>query len=240
MSSSKDSENGQRNDGFENIPESDQQSVISFTIGETPTMENEIETLTTIGTWSELAKNITAYTPAALAEVGSNARVKVDLICEICQDKHLRLPPWLSGMVVYTDENSEAICVLPCGHFFGSLCLKTWVFQQILGEAVPMCPMCRHPLVHKECRHAITLVEVPPLDPTDPKSITHHVPYTRVHKLLPGPETVFVDVSTWDPAVADKEHNFGIDDCCSICEEDNELLSELEDSDEMELDEMEE
>ncbi|KAI0521395.1 hypothetical protein F5B22DRAFT_662509 [Xylaria bambusicola] len=174
-----------------------------------------VRTVNDISTWSELAKYITAFTPAAADEVPTLARAEVKLTCDICRTSHLRVPPWLAGNASFTDENSENICVLPCGHFFGYECMKTWTTRDI--ETAKQCPNCRYKLTHPVCGDLIKIPVIRDLDPNDPKSVTYVIPYTREHRLKRGELYTFEDVSTWDPALADREHNFGVTIACHDC-----------------------
>ncbi|KAI0798835.1 hypothetical protein GGR55DRAFT_702888 [Xylaria sp. FL0064] len=222
MSSNVNSEDGQGDTALGNSSPSIQRSVPDPVHRDASSMvevaRNEPETVTDIGVWSELAKYITAFRPDALARVGSDASIKVHLNCEICHDKLVKLPGWIRGDVSYTDENSEALCVLPCGHFFGVECIRTWVRKQCENDnTVPLCPKCRFRLVYPDCRCPLELIETPTLDENSNEDITEHVLYTRVHELLPGQEIKFVDISTWDPTLVDHEHNYGVSGSCEQC-----------------------
>jgi len=66
--------------------------------------------------------------------------------CEICQEIVGQETP--DGIV-------ESWSVLPCGHSFGSHCIKTW-----LGLAdQPSCPMCRRDMVH-HCGHPVLPIAI--------------------------------------------------------------------------------
>ncbi|KAI1126207.1 hypothetical protein F5Y10DRAFT_293965 [Nemania abortiva] len=175
--------------------------------------------ITDIGLWSELAKYITAFTPIALDEVGIDREVRIQLKCEICLDKDLRLPHWVSGCSKIDRRSSEDICVLPCGHFFGKKCMMEWTKQSDYIQS-PVCPKCRFPLVHPKCKHKIhiKIVRASDLYVHMPNCVAHYVPFTRVHQLDPDNEGAFVDISEWDPEQADAQHNFGISAECYECE----------------------
>ncbi|KAI1348212.1 hypothetical protein F5Y01DRAFT_317940 [Xylaria sp. FL0043] len=221
MSSHVNSENGQADTALGISSPPVQRSVPDLAHREASSMaetaRNEPEIVTDVGVWSQLAKYITAFRPDALAKVGSDASIKVHLNCEICHDKLVKLPSWIRGDVSYTDENSEALCVLPCGHFFGAECISTWVEQQLEDNIVPLCPKCRFRLVHPDCECPIRLTKVPTLEENSTECITEYVLYTRVHELLPGDGRKFVDISPWDPTLVDREHNYGVVGKCEQC-----------------------
>ncbi|KAJ8132988.1 hypothetical protein O1611_g636 [Lasiodiplodia mahajangana] len=183
--------------------------------------EADPEPITDIGMWSELSKYITAFTPARLEDLEIEREVRIQLKCEICMDKSIRLPSWVGGLPNYNKHNSETLCVLPCGHFFGRRCMQKWTSLQEHQDAPPVCPKCRYQLIHPKCKHHIKLkmVHTSQLSAINPRSITKLVPLTRVHELNPdNPENEFVDVSLWDPVEGDSKHNFGVTDECYYCE----------------------
>ncbi|KAI0096214.1 hypothetical protein GGR51DRAFT_567407 [Nemania sp. FL0031] len=184
--------------------------------------EPEPEPITDIALWPELAKYITAFTPARLEDLEIDREVWIQLKCEICLDKYLRLPNWVGSWPGHGKRNSEAICVLPCGHFFGKRCIQKWVLTltQEQKSTPPVCPKCRFHLVHPKCKHPIKLraVHTRQLSATNPRLITRCVPLTRVHELDPTNPDKFVDMSLWDPAESDSAHNFGVTDECYDCE----------------------
>ncbi|KAI1273210.1 hypothetical protein F5Y07DRAFT_411514 [Xylaria sp. FL0933] len=222
MSSHVNSENGQADTALGNSSPPVQRSVPDLAHREASSMaetaRNEPEIVTDVGVWSQLAKYITSFHPDALAKVGSDASIKVHLNCEICHDKLVRLPGWIREDISYTEENSEALCVLPCGHFFGAECIRTWVRQQYdQDNTVPLCPKCRFRLVYPDCGCPLEPNEVPTLEGDSNETITDHVMYTRVHELSPGSGRRFVDVTTWDPTLVDYEHNYGVSGSCEQC-----------------------
>ncbi|RWA11841.1 hypothetical protein EKO27_g3262 [Xylaria grammica] len=198
------------------------EEVVAYANGGTPArVAEEPRVVTDIAIWSELSKYITAYNPTALKDIGSNASVQVQLDCGICFAKRLLLPAWIDHdhqHLKSTQESSEQVCVLPCGHFFGDECITAWVKYGSHGDKPPTCPSCRFELVHPMCKHPIELAKIPvELSAENPKDIVRHVPYTRVHQLKPGDQTTFVDVSGWGPDDVDTTNDFSVTDECCPC-----------------------
>ncbi|KAI0872715.1 hypothetical protein GGS24DRAFT_502537 [Hypoxylon argillaceum] len=179
----------------------------------------ELEPITNISTWSELAKYVTAYTPGRLKEVGIEKKVSINLDCTICNDKHIKLPSWVDGRPNATQDECEELCVLPCGHFFGRQCIINWAQQQVNNRVVPSCPTCRFELLHPVCGHMVSLDSFSNMiDSNVDYGMGGSVPCTRLHKLDKDNHNVFIDISDWDPKEADAEHNFGVMDECYDCE----------------------
>jgi len=63
-----------------------------------------------------------------------------DCKCPICQETVGTRRP---------DGITETWSAIPCGHRFGSFCIKTW-----LGLDQPSCPVCRRDMVHA-CGHPV-------------------------------------------------------------------------------------
>ncbi|KAI3332558.1 hypothetical protein F4824DRAFT_514378 [Ustulina deusta] len=186
---------------------------------------NEPETLTDINPWFELAQYINAFIPAALDKIGPDASIKIDLTCEICHDDHLRrsLPHGISGMLSNTDDDYEAVHILPCGHFFGAKCMAEWIAKSAVDGFHPVCPKCRFLLIHPECEHPFELTEFPLLDCRDPESVASYIPWVRVLRLRAKgdmtcvAERTFVDVSGCPPEWASRELNYGVMRLCIHC-----------------------
>ncbi|KAI0970144.1 hypothetical protein F4678DRAFT_462944 [Xylaria arbuscula] len=168
-----------------------------------------------VGTWSKLSKYITAFSPAGRKETGTDLKVEIDLTCNICHIRHLRLHPWISGPGLAADPEPEPFCVLPCGHYFGFDCMSKWHALHLV------CPMCRFRLRYLDCGHCVPVKEVDVAERVPSVggyvSVIEHVPFTREHLLEPDHQKVFQDVSTWDPSTADQAHNYGMTPECYEC-----------------------
>ncbi|KAI1746590.1 hypothetical protein F4782DRAFT_43708 [Xylaria castorea] len=175
----------------------------------------EIREITDISTWSELSKYITAYHPNAFDEAENESYVDIHLTCDICHDKRLRLPCWIDSSAYLSEDcDSEDLCVLPCGHFFGHHCIKQWADQK--KDGIPDCPNCRFALLYPECEHPIKLKALRDLNDFEPNDIPILVPNSRVHKLAADGKT-FVDITPGDPELFDAAVNFGVPDDCYKC-----------------------
>ncbi|KAI0449969.1 hypothetical protein F5B21DRAFT_529381 [Xylaria acuta] len=174
--------------------------------------------ITDIGTWWELSKYLTAYHPSAFEE-DDQPFVNLHLTCDICQEKRLRLPIWVDEQAYLgEDRDSEDLCVLPCGHFFGHHCIKQWVDQERqIEDGPPDCPKCRFPLLYPECGHPIKLRALRDLEDFEPEDMPILVPNTRLHVLDDDGKTL-VDISNEDPEESDARHNFGVPANCRHCE----------------------
>ncbi|KAI1300954.1 hypothetical protein F5Y03DRAFT_222726 [Xylaria venustula] len=175
---------------------------------------NEPDALNIAGTWPKLAKYITAFSPNGRATTGTDLEVKIDLTCDICLIRHIKLPPWVRGPESAADRNSEGLCVLPCGHYFGYDCMSIWC--KLHGE----CPKCRYELIHLDCEHRIEIkmMEENPMIPSVERyAAIEDVPFSRLHILKPDHHQVFQDVSNWDPSIADQDHDYGITPECYEC-----------------------
>ncbi|KAK4191368.1 hypothetical protein QBC35DRAFT_375797 [Podospora australis] len=69
---------------------------------------------------------------------------EADTACPICQDPVGKQTP--EGTV-------EGWSELPCGHQFGSVCIKQYL--GIVAEDGPSCPICRQPAHHSRCGHPV-------------------------------------------------------------------------------------
>ncbi|KAI0103170.1 hypothetical protein GGR51DRAFT_256989 [Nemania sp. FL0031] len=90
--------------------------------------------------------------------------VIVDLTCAICLDRKLVVPSCVtSPNQTFESDNFEWLTVLPCGHFFGSKCLESWIEEaQWDHNAVVPCPLCRFKLAYA-CGHPLLPREYNPL-----------------------------------------------------------------------------
>ena len=59
--------------------------------------------------------------------------------------------------------------MLPCGHRFGSYCIKRYL--AITADESPLCPMCRHVAYHDACGHPVLPFLLRP-DGTHPELVT--------------------------------------------------------------------
>ncbi|OIW30359.1 hypothetical protein CONLIGDRAFT_366200 [Coniochaeta ligniaria NRRL 30616] len=84
-------------------------------------------------------------------EKQSNTSVHADASCPICQEPVGQRTP---------EGKIESWSKLPCGHKFGSHCIKHWL--GLVAEDRPCCPMCRQNASHL-CGH-----------PVLPELITHN------------------------------------------------------------------
>ncbi|KAF2967304.1 hypothetical protein GQX73_g6268 [Xylaria multiplex] len=174
--------------------------------------------VTDIPMWSQLTPFITALHPVELEKLKVKSNIQVRLTCDICCIKHLRLPGWNDRLEpTNTADNSENICVLPCGHFFGDECIRNWVGQRHDDIDGATCPKCRFQLTHKECGHEITPAIVPSLCPFDPRDVASYVPGTSVHKLQLGQNISIIDDSYQGPLVPRGENYFNDVHKCYLC-----------------------
>jgi HUS1 checkpoint protein len=67
------------------------------------------------------------------------------------------------------DGITEGWSMLPCGHRFGSYCIKRYL--AIAADESPLCPMCRHVAYHDACGHPVLPFLLNP-DGTHPDLIT--------------------------------------------------------------------
>ena len=67
------------------------------------------------------------------------------------------------------DGITEGWSMLPCGHRFGSYCIKRYL--AIAADESPLCPMCRHIAYHDACGHPV-LPFLLNLDGTHPDLVT--------------------------------------------------------------------
>jgi hypothetical protein len=72
-----------------------------------------------------------------------NSSVYVDTACPICQEPVGQRTP---------EGKIESWSKLPCGHKFGSHCIKHWL--RMVAEERPCCPMCRQNASHL-CGHPV-------------------------------------------------------------------------------------
>lgn len=72
-----------------------------------------------------------------------NADVDIDAACPICQDPVGQRTP---------EGRFESWSKLPCGHRFGSYCIKHWL--GLVAEDRPCCPICRQNASHL-CGHPV-------------------------------------------------------------------------------------
>ncbi|KAL2135364.1 hypothetical protein VTI74DRAFT_8890 [Chaetomium olivicolor] len=68
----------------------------------------------------------------------------VEAVCPICQE-----PIGVRNAEGITERWS----MLPCGHHFGSFCIKHYL--AIAADEQPPCPICRSPAFHDECGHPV-------------------------------------------------------------------------------------
>ncbi|KAI0860048.1 hypothetical protein F4860DRAFT_234045 [Xylaria cubensis] len=189
--------------------------MIGFTESDEDHEFPEIPEITDISTWSELSKYLTAYHPTSQASFEKMEYVDVHLNCDICQTRRLRLPDWIDSTAYGCgDHDSEDICVLPCGHFFGHSCIRTWMNTN--KDGVPSCPKCRFPLLYPECEHEINLRRLHDLRDFAPDDLIAKVPNTRMHILSYDGKT-FLDISPEASEIFDAEVNFGVPDECHSC-----------------------
>ncbi|KAL7628565.1 hypothetical protein AAE478_000080 [Parahypoxylon ruwenzoriense] len=85
-----------------------------------------------------------------------NKPIVLDLTCLICSSRRLAVPSELNAPLDEGDEGTEALAVLPCGHWFGHDCILTWIINSETRIVPPVCPICRFLLQHPVCRHRIT------------------------------------------------------------------------------------
>ncbi|AEO63278.1 74efd430-f868-4852-ace7-a691d73e47c0 [Thermothielavioides terrestris] len=80
-------------------------------------------------------------------ETSSNqpAQAPGDNTCPICWQPIL--PPTVGR------AGREGWSALPCGHRFGSVCIKKHLGMEAHNE--PLCPVCRSPAYHEPCRHPV-------------------------------------------------------------------------------------
>jgi HUS1 checkpoint protein len=76
----------------------------------------------------------------------------------------------------------EGLSMLPCGHRFGSVCIKRYL--GLTADEQPLCPMCRHPAYHDACGHPV-LPFLLRADGTHPDLVTDDAGRTRPPR---GPE----------------------------------------------------
>ncbi|KAM6540302.1 hypothetical protein FALCPG4_002021 [Fusarium falciforme] len=69
-------------------------------------------------------------------------------------------------------ESDHTAVVLPCGHIFGSSCLRFWSESLLDRGTPPSCPSCRHTTIHPECRHTSRPMEIP-LEPRQPDNVSN-------------------------------------------------------------------
>jgi HUS1 checkpoint protein len=67
-----------------------------------------------------------------------------DTTCLICQETVGARSP---------EGVTEVWSMLPCGHSFGSHCIKTYL--GIAADEHPLCPICRHAAFHEPCGHPV-------------------------------------------------------------------------------------
>jgi hypothetical protein len=75
--------------------------------------------------------NNDAITPVSVVEKQATD-VVIDVFCSICQEPVGKPNP---------DGITESWSLLPCGHKFGSHCIKQWL--GLIAEQKPCCPVCR-------------------------------------------------------------------------------------------------
>ncbi|KLP09818.1 Uncharacterized protein LW94_7892 [Fusarium fujikuroi] len=81
--------------------------------------------------------------------------------CVICREPTMSSGP--DDVIVPEPEESHRAVVVPCGHIFGSTCLRSW-FDNLKSAGAPVrCPTCRtdcfHP--HPTCQHPFYGVPMP-------------------------------------------------------------------------------
>src|ERR1700710_1898925 len=76
-----------------------------------------------------LAKSIDPYTDESVT-------------CQICKTPYYCFD---------AEGNTESPKITPCGHIFGSLCIRIWITR----ERSFACPVCRFRLQFRVCEHAI-------------------------------------------------------------------------------------
>lgn len=69
---------------------------------------------------------------------------EVDTTCPICQEPVGKKTP---------EGTLEGWSELPCGHRFGSVCIKHYL--HIVSEESPTCPICRQTAHHSRCGHPV-------------------------------------------------------------------------------------
>ncbi|KAK1760955.1 hypothetical protein QBC47DRAFT_396935 [Echria macrotheca] len=87
---------------------------------------------------------------SAFEKRSSTTKVSVEATCPICQE--------LVG-VRNPEGITEAWSMLPCGHRFGSHCIKHYL--RLVATDSPSCPVCRQ-TVHHRCGHPYLPVLLPP------------------------------------------------------------------------------
>ncbi|KAI1739497.1 hypothetical protein F4680DRAFT_466347 [Xylaria scruposa] len=178
---------------------------------------DDIPAITDISTWAELQKYLTAYHWRSFTSFEMIDYTNVRLTCDICQTKRLRLPSWIDRTADPRDpsyvQDSEDLCILPCGHFFGYCCIKRWMDTK--KDGVPCCPKCRFVLLYPECEHLIRLRAIKWIRDYDADDLVAMVPNTRKYVL--DYDGSFRDISPPAKEIFDAEVNFGVPDDCDHC-----------------------
>lgn len=110
-----------------------------------------------------MRRRATRYTFAKTKEAAlekPTARVEVEETCAICQEPIGSRTP---------DGITEGWSKLPCGHRFGSYCIKHYL--RVVADDRPSCPVCRRNVYHT-CGHPV-LPTVLPLPPLSGKALKH-------------------------------------------------------------------
>ncbi|KAL2025115.1 hypothetical protein VTK56DRAFT_117 [Thermocarpiscus australiensis] len=79
-----------------------------------------------------------------------SAAVEIEAACPICQETVGSRSP---------DGKVEGWSVLPCGHHFGSYCIKHYL--GMVADDRPLCPICRE-AAHHQCGHPVLPVMLGP------------------------------------------------------------------------------
>ncbi|KAL2162767.1 hypothetical protein VTH06DRAFT_6603 [Thermothelomyces fergusii] len=96
---------------------------------------------------------------AASEKQASAAQIE-DRICLICREVvGTRTPEGIT----------EGFSMLPCGHRFGSYCIKRYLC--LTADEEPLCPICRHVAYHDACGHPVLPFLLDP-DGTHPDLVT--------------------------------------------------------------------
>jgi hypothetical protein len=106
--------------------------------------------------------------------------IETDAPCAICHEPVGHLKP---------EGFRERWSVLPCGHQFGSVCIKQYL--RIVADNRPSCPTCRQ-IAYHACGHPAVPAFIP-LDgskPGKPKIMVVEVPQIQVHESGIGLRTI--------------------------------------------------
>ncbi|KAK0635660.1 hypothetical protein B0T17DRAFT_612489 [Bombardia bombarda] len=80
---------------------------------------------------------------AVLEKPSSKAQIQVDATCSICQEPIGSKSP---------EGITESWSMLPCGHRFGSYCIKRYLL--VVADDRPSCPICRQ-IAYYACGHPV-------------------------------------------------------------------------------------